>query len=101
MAARTSIRGGLLPLLAAALVVALAPEAFALIRGGEGNTPVRDPGWPAGAAAIFNAPSRIAWWEGPPFGGGQWHAEYRGDARSLGSASRPGWPAGTGRAAQL
>ena len=36
-----------------------------------------------GAAAIFNHPSRIAWWEGPPFGGGQWHAECRGDAQAL------------------
>jgi hypothetical protein len=51
-----------------------------LITGGEGNEPISDPGWPAGAAAIFNSPTRIAWWEGPPFGGGQWHAEYRGDA---------------------
>src|SRR5688572_14975358 len=48
---------------------------FGLIRGGEGNSPVADPGWPAGAAAIFNSSARIAWWEGPPFGGGQWHAE--------------------------
>lgn len=42
-----------------------------------------DPGWPQGAAAIFNHSARIAWWEGPPFGGGQWHAECRGDAQTL------------------
>ena len=42
-----------------------------------------DPGWPAGAAVIFNNPARVAWWEGPPFGGGQWHAECRGDAAAL------------------
>jgi hypothetical protein len=59
------------------------PEAFALITGGEGNKPITDPGWPGGAAAIFNHPGRIAWWEGPPFGGGQWHAECRGDAKAL------------------
>ena len=58
-------------------------EAAALITGGEGNKPISDPGWPKGAAAIFNHPSRIAWWEGPPFGGGQWHSESRGDARTL------------------
>ncbi len=52
-----------------------------MITGGEGNRPVTDPGWPKGAAAIFNIPGRIAWWEGPPFGGGQWHAECRGDAK--------------------
>jgi hypothetical protein len=54
-----------------------------LITGGEGNTPITDPGWPTGAAAIFNHTGRIAWWEGPPFGGGQWHAECRGDAKAL------------------
>jgi hypothetical protein len=54
------------------------PCAFALIRGGDGNSPIPDPGWPKGAADIFNHGARIAYWEGPPFGGGQWHAEYRG-----------------------
>jgi protocatechuate 3,4-dioxygenase beta subunit len=51
--------------------------------GGEGNKPIRDPGWPKGAAAIFNTQARIAWWEGPPLGGGQWHAECRGDAKTF------------------
>jgi hypothetical protein len=68
------------------ILATVAPsEAFALITGGEGNKPITDPGWPAGAAALFNHPGRIAWWEGPPFGGGQWHAECRGDARALGA----------------
>lgn len=58
-------------------------EALALITGGTGNRPIADPGWPQGAAALVNHPSRIAWWEGPPFGGGQWHAECRGDARAF------------------
>jgi hypothetical protein len=57
--------------------------AFALITGGTGNEPIRDPGWPAGAAEIFNNPARVAYWEGPPFGGGQWHAECRGDTATL------------------
>lgn len=56
----------------------LARAAHALIMGGTGNDPVRDPGWPAGAARVFNFPGRVAWWEGPPFGGGEWHAECRG-----------------------
>ena len=68
---------------AAGLVFLIAQSAFALITGGEGNEPVRDPGWPAGAAAIFNHSGRVAWWEGPPLGGGQWHAECRGDAKEL------------------
>jgi len=57
--------------------------AFARISGGKGNKPLTDPGWPQGAAAVFNQPARIGWWEGPPFGGGQWHAEYRGDAKAF------------------
>lgn len=70
-------------LLLAVLAFALPREAFALITGGTGNTPLRDPGWPTGAAGVFNHTGRLAWWEGPPFGGGQWHAECRGDVRAL------------------
>jgi hypothetical protein len=70
-------------LLVPILTVLTPPEAFALITGGEGNQPITDPGWPAGAAAIFNHTGRVAWWEGPPFGGGQWHAECRCDTRAL------------------
>ncbi len=68
-----------------ALAIAAVPfrQAVALIMGGQGNRPIADPGWPKGAAAVFNNPARIAWWEGPPFGGGQWHAECRGDAKAL------------------
>ncbi len=67
------------------LVLAASPfqKAFALITGGEGNTPVHDPGWPKGAEPLFNNTARVAWWEGPPFGGGNWHAEFRGDAKVL------------------
>ena len=70
-------------LLAVAIVAVPFQAAVALIIGGAGNKPVADPGWPKGAAVIFNSPARIAWWEGPPFGGGQWHAECRGDAKLL------------------
>jgi hypothetical protein len=73
-------------LLAAAIVAVPLQQAVALILGGEGNHPIADPGWPKGAAAIFNGPARIAWWEGPAFGGGQWHAECRGDAKALSNA---------------
>jgi hypothetical protein len=81
MTARTRL--GVLLLLAAATVSVTSREALALIEGGEGNNPVADPGWPTGAAVIFNTTSRIAYWVGPPFGGGQWHAECRGDAKAL------------------
>ncbi|AMV40146.1 carboxypeptidase-like regulatory domain-containing protein [Planctomyces sp. SH-PL62] len=70
-------------LLLTVLAVSAPREASALITGGTGNTPLRDPGWPAGGAAIFNHPGRVAWWEGPPFGGGQWHSECRGDVDAL------------------
>ncbi len=75
-----SLKTGLLFVI---LAMASPPEAFALITGGTGNKPVSDPGWPKGAAGIFNHAGRVAWWEGPPFGGGQWHAECRGDAKAL------------------
>src|SRR5262245_58152851 len=70
-------------LLAAAIAAVPFRPAVALIMGGEGNKPIADPGWPKGAAVIFNHPGRVAWWEGPPFGGGEWHAECRGDAKAL------------------
>jgi len=57
--------------------------AFALITGGEGNEPLSDPGWQTGAAAVFNVKSRVAYWEGPRFGGGQYTAECRGDTAAL------------------
>jgi hypothetical protein len=66
-----------------AIMAFTSAEVFALIEGGEGNNPIADPGWPTGAATIFNVTSRIAWWVGPPFGGGQWHAECQGDAQAL------------------
>jgi hypothetical protein len=44
-------------------VVALgARVASALIFGGEGNDPLNDPGWPVGAAAVFNVTERVAYW---------------------------------------
>ncbi len=75
----------IVPVLAVMIVAIAAQQASALIEGGKGNDPIRDPGWPAGAAAIFNTQSRIAYWVGPPFGGGQWHAECRGDSEALGT----------------
>jgi hypothetical protein len=72
--------------LATALVALSTQTALALIEGGAGNSPITDPGWPKGAAAIFNHRGRVAWWVGPPFGGGQWHAECRGDAKDLSAA---------------
>ena len=71
------------PLLAGVLCVSFSSSAWALITGSEGNQPVDDPGWPKGALAVFNTKSRIAAWEGPPFGGGESHAECRGDTAAF------------------
>lgn len=65
------------------LVMMAGSASAALIVGGTGNEPMDDPGWPEHAAAVFNSKSRVAWWEGPPFGGGEYHAECRGDQAGL------------------
>ena len=75
-------------LLMTILAVVAPREAFALITGRGGKQAGARSRLAPGAAAIFNHPGRIAWWEGPPFGGGQWHAECRGDAKAL--ERRPG-----------
>ena len=71
----------------AAFVIAITSvssnPAWGLITGGEGNDPIADPGWPKDAAVVFNTKSRVAHWEGPPFGGGQSHAECRGDTEAF------------------
>ena len=61
-------------------------SANALIMVGKGNDPVRDAGWPQGAVDVANLKTRVGWWEGPPFGGGQWQFLYRGDAAALNEA---------------
>lgn len=66
-----------------AVLFGVVAPARALIEGGEGNEAIRDPGWPAGAAAVFNFKGRVAHWVGPPFGGGEWHADCRGNAEDL------------------
>lgn len=88
MQVRSSVRGsGAGPLLGfflfALLTLAPSAPALALITGGTGNEPIDNAQWPPGAAAVFNAKARVAYWEGPPFGGGEWHAECRGDAQTL------------------
>ena len=62
----------------------LAPTAAsALILTSLGNSRVPDPGWPDGARGVANLKSRAGWWEGPPFGGGESHFIYHGDAAAL------------------
>jgi hypothetical protein len=69
--------------LAIGLLMAL--RANALIASGTGS-PTYTNGWPEGAAAVSNLKSCVGWWEGPPFGGGEWHIQFRGDAEALNQA---------------
>ncbi len=50
-----------------------------------GNKPVRDPGWPEGALAVANLPSRVGWWEfgSDALGGGEFQFLYQGDGAAL------------------
>lgn len=49
-------------------------NALILVGGAE---PMPDRGWPAGVEKLVNLPSRMSWWEGPPFGGGEYHLQYQ------------------------
>ena len=57
--------------------------ASGLIQISRGNHPVPDPGWPEGALAMANFESRIGWWEGPPFGGGESHFLFCGNTEGF------------------
>ncbi|MFI5378814.1 MAG: collagen binding domain-containing protein [Tepidisphaerales bacterium] len=61
----------------------VAASAQALITGGMGNNPVSDQNWRAGAIDVANLKTRVGWWEGPPFGGGQYEFLYRGDGAAF------------------
>jgi hypothetical protein len=54
-----------------------------LIMVGKGNDPVTDSNWPAGSLDMANLKTRVGWWEGPPFGGGQYCFLFRGDAAAF------------------
>jgi hypothetical protein len=75
-----------LALLTAVLTLLLTSSVHALITVGKGNDPVTDRNWPAGALDVANLKSRVGWYEGPPFGGGQWAFLYRGDTAALQAA---------------
>lgn len=71
--------------LALAIGLLMVVRANALILSGTGS-PTYTNGWPEGAAAVSNLKSCVGWWEGPPFGGGEWHIQFRGDAEALNQA---------------
>src|SRR3954471_7446904 len=73
-----TLNRGLLVVTLSSLLTFAAP-ALALITVGKGNDPVKDNNWPAGALDVANLKTRVAWMEGPPFGGGQHTFLYKGD----------------------
>jgi len=52
-------------------------QCISLIISEHGNRPIEDRGWPVGCVEMVNLSSRLGWWEGPPFGGGQYQFLYR------------------------
>lgn len=54
----------------------------ALIQVGVG-APRFDPGWPAGTTNYVALKSLVQWYEGPPFGGGEWVFQSRGNTEAL------------------
>src|SRR5688572_6605650 len=89
-ASRGDLRRRRAPLVSCVLsVLALlitAPAAYALIEFSIGNDPVEDQNWPAGSLDVANLESRIAFWVGPPFGGGHHNFIYRGDTAAFQAA---------------
>jgi hypothetical protein len=71
------------PLLAALLLLLFVTRAHALIIVVKGNDPTEDHDWPAGAVDVANLKTRAGFWEGPPFGGGRYVFEYKGDNKAL------------------
>ncbi len=62
------------------------PASVPIINGVKGNRPTVDHDWPAGTLPLANLEIRLGWWEGPSFGGGQYHFLYRGDTKKFADA---------------
>jgi len=58
------------------IIVLFSDAAMSLIIVG-GSERIEDRGWPSGCVEIANLATRFGWWEGPPFGGGEYHFLYR------------------------
>lgn len=66
------------PLIVAVVLFGVVVQSWALIRVG-GSKPVQNQDWPDGSEKVANVSARFAYWEGPPFGGGNFHFEYTGE----------------------
>ncbi len=58
------------------IIVLFSDAAISLIIVG-GGEPIQDHGWSSGCVEVANLATRFGWWEGPPFGGGEYHFLYR------------------------
>ena len=58
------------------IIVLLSDVGMSLIIVG-GSEPIENRGWPSGCVEMANLATRFGWWEGPPFGGGEYHFLYR------------------------
>jgi len=76
-------RSTLAVLLLATVLASATQWALGLIMIGLGNDPVTDRNWPAGTLDVANLKTRVGYWEGPPFGGGEYHFLYRGDSKAF------------------
>ena len=72
-------------LLVTLLLFLLAASAQALIIVVKGNEPTENRDWPAGSVEVANLKTH-GFWEGPPFGGGRYVFEYRGELADLQAA---------------
>jgi hypothetical protein len=70
-------RNKLVLLIILCIVFLFSESGICLITGERGSRPIEDRGWPAGSTQVANLPSRLGYWEGPPFGGGEYHFLYR------------------------
>ena len=74
---KSTIRNTRVCLVGMVLLCVTAAPSSALITGTHGNHPVQNMGWPTGSERVANLATRLGYWEGPPFGGGQYHFLYR------------------------
>jgi len=66
---------------ALACLLAAAPVWGLIMIGGK--DPVQDQNWRLGTVEVANLKTRFGFWEGPPFGGGQYTFMYRGDTAAF------------------
>ena len=70
--------------IAALCVLTTSPHADIMVV--EGNKAANDQNWPQGTLPLANMEIRLGYWEGPPFGGGQYQFLYRGKTKQFAEA---------------